>query len=397
MDEGRPVWTARYEAESGAQIAAMAGALVGVVLGLWLCGGRLTPLWGAETSVGLVAAFAGAVTGLPTAAIVYLRVASRRVWWRRRHRLRRTLDVAGVSVSATAVPALVMLSTFAVFGRAFRDLALDGLAATTVVALVAAAAGYALALLAYGLDTRSLAVLLLLFVVGGVFASMLTADDPAWWTLNFSMLGAGGYTSSAVFNVTIIVAGVMLLTLADYLTIELRAKRTAARIDGVVVVRTILVIVGVALSGVGLVPVDVNVAVHNTFAITALVGFATLMGATPALVDGLPRTFLALTTVFAIAIGVIVLLFWPVRYLNLTAVELLAVLLIFVWLIMFTRNTPARARTVAPVTAPAPVDTPGALRRKGRSGPDGAARALGAAATLVIGAVIGAAIARRRT
>jgi hypothetical protein len=71
----------------------------------------------------------------------------------------------------------------------------------------------------------------------------------------------------------------------------------------------------------------------------------------PRFLPSMPRVFVVLGWVY---VGVIVLLgiFFAIGYYNLTAVELVAGVLIFSWIILFLRNTgPAGPRRVVAVTA----------------------------------------------
>jgi len=47
-----------------------------------------------------------------------------------------------------------------------------------------------------------------------VLAAMATASDPAWWEYHFSQLGTFGDRSSSLFNITLIIAGVLVTTFA---------------------------------------------------------------------------------------------------------------------------------------------------------------------------------------
>src|SRR5690606_37412510 len=58
-------------------------------------------------------------------------------------------------------------------------------------------------------------------------------------------------------------------------------------------------------------------------------------------VPGFSTAFFTLSDVILIALVVTDILFFPVGYLGLTAVELVAAALVFVWLIVFVRNVGA--------------------------------------------------------
>jgi hypothetical membrane protein len=321
--------------ESLALVAGLGSVVLAFGVVLLVQWGRLAPLGG----TGSVAAVALPSVGVTSAAAfiwAYIRHADGGVRWRRRHPFRRVLDVLGLTLTGVGVAVLLTASMLEVFGLAFVGLQLNAVTTATLVAALAGVSAYALSLIASQLTSSTLATLLTLFLVAGVFTSMLTADDPKWWERNFSALGMGTQTSSFAFNLTILIAGLAILVLSDYLTIDLLARRRSGR-GGVRIVRFALALVGLALVGVGAVPVDVSVPAHNTFSTLALVGFTLLIVLTPIVLRGLPLAFVLTTVVFLglIIAGVALFVLGEV---NLTALELIAVLVIFTWLILFTRS-----------------------------------------------------------
>ena len=362
----------RLNVESHAIIAAIVSAAIGFGATLVVQGGRTAALsngsFSGSGSISVIAIAVVAITGAGSFIWAYVRHADGGVRWRRRHPLRRVLDVVGLTVTGVGVAVMLVGSALRVVQLAFVGLELTVIASATVVAVLAAVSAYVLALIAGQLTTSTLATLLALFLVAGVFTSMLTADDPTWWRNNFSALGMGLAASSITFNLTVVIAGLAIVTLADYLTIDLRSRRGPGgrTLRGAEVVRATLVIVGIGLIGLGLVPVNVNVPIHNTFSIAALVGFGGLMLLAPILLRGLPWAFIASTLVFmGVLVGSTVL--FARGAFNLTALELIAVSITFTWLILFTRNAstgrdPAsNSRTMdAAAPTPAPAQLPSA-------------------------------------
>jgi len=343
MPEQHPARQGASPIESLAIAAAVGSAAIGFIVTLIVQHGQLAPL----TSVTAVALAVVAATGAAAFIWAYVRHADGGVRWRMRHPLRRVLDVLGLTLTGVGVAVLLVASMFEVARLAFIGLELNALAAAVLIGGLAAVCAYVLALIAGQLTTTTLATLLALFLVAGVFTSMLTADDPQWWQRNFSALGMGAAASSNAFNVTLVVAGLVIITLADYLTIDLLARRGPGgrNLRGIAVIRIVLAIVGVALAGLGLVSVDVSVLVHNTFSIAAMLGFSALIVLAPILLKGLSPAFIAATVLFGALIVIGGVLF-AIGSLNLTALELIAVLVIFTWLILFTRNASSGRRAV---------------------------------------------------
>lgn len=348
LDRSRP-----ESLEVTALTAAIFAGAAGLVLALLVFSGGKVSLAG-EGSLGATISQLAAMTGSAAFAWSFYRHSRSSISDLNRHRWRRVADMVGLSLTGGVMMSLLTGSVFALFQLAFRDLTLDPFAAIILTSATLAITSYVLVAVAAQITTSSLATLLALFLVAGVFSSMLTADDPRWWESNFSALGMGGALSAQTFNLTVILAGAIVTILADYLTIDLRSRQTAAGGDlhGVSIVRSLLILVGVALIGIGVVPVDRSLLFHNIFAISALVGFAALIVLVPLVLQGLPRTFTAVTAGFIIVIVGAVLMFWPIGYYTLTAVELVSVLTIFVWLILFVRSTgSASARDLVAVPA----------------------------------------------
>lgn len=342
------------------EAAALAGAAIGAGFGLLVAlvvlAGRSTRLAG-DDSVAIVAAVVCALVGAPVLVLAYIRNVDGGRRWRLRHPVRRVLDTVGVTLTGVGISVLLVFSTYQVLQLAFVGLQLNAITAAALVAATAGTSTYALSLLASQLTSANLATLLALFLVAGVFTSMLTARDPDWWQRNFSYLGMGWDQSAYAFNLTVAVAGLAILTLSDYLTTDLTTRpgphgRTRRSVR---VVRITLAIVGIGLIGLSVVSVDLNNVIHVIFSIAALLGFAALLILVPLLITELPRAFVATTFAF---IGIIVLgaVLFALGSFNLTALELIAVVVIFAWLILFTRSTagapPAFVAEVTPVERP---------------------------------------------
>jgi hypothetical membrane protein len=195
-----------------------------------------------------------------------------------------------------------------------------------------------------------LSLVLAVFLVVGVITAMLSASDPDWWTENLSALGMTDDISALAFNLTLIIAGAIVTIVARYATASLPDATHEER-RGRDVVRYGLMLIGVLLACVGIFPVDEFFLVHNTVATGMAVVYAVLVVGLQAFLPSMPRVFVILGWVY---VGVIVVLgvFFAVGYYNLTAVELVAGVLIFSWIILFLRNTGSvAARRVVAVTA----------------------------------------------
>ncbi|XHB95214.1 hypothetical protein AAFF39_09050 [Lactococcus garvieae] len=75
-------------------------------------------------------------------------------------------------------------------------------------------------LFAASVKISHLIILLFITFIGGIFLSMATNGQNAWWQYNFSFLGTGEAKNQWQFNFTMIFSALMLLTITDYLFMD---------------------------------------------------------------------------------------------------------------------------------------------------------------------------------
>jgi len=363
---GGGIRSARLRVESEAVYAGTAAAVVCGIVAFTLFIGRMVPLWGGGLSVGAVAAISALAAGIVAAYLGYWRSRHRpgQEWRLRIRPWKFVLDATTVALVHAALAAIFTASVFVVLQRSFDGLEVDVIIGTIAVIAATGASGYLIYLSVSDITTRKMATLLVSFMALSTLASIAAVEDEYWWEYHFSQLGTAGDFSAWMFNATLIVAGFFVTTFTLYLHRDLTAlvergileHRWAPRFMSVT-----FVILGVMLAGVGLFPVDVNMAVHNGCASGMAAAFAVMVLGSPYILKGLPRRFFVICYVtFAVLIGAF-LLFTPVAYYNLTAFELIAFTIIFSWITVFIRFIDALV-SVEPAAPPA----------SGAAAPDGA-------------------------
>lgn len=333
---------AAVTSESRALVIGSAGLLVLGAIAFLLVGREPVALSG-RGSVGDIAALGTAVLG--AAAVV---IGSRQGRGPEAPhaigggRTRDIIDVAALALAHACIFLLGWLALFSIFQRAFVGAVLYPLAAAILVGVTGAVSAYIAYLSAVTMNAYRLAALLAVFLVTGVLTSMLTAGDPQWWQENLSALGMSSDVSGVAFNLTLIVAGVVVTTLAGYSTRTLDATAgTASARRRVRQLEWGIILIGVLLACVGLFPVDEQFWLHTAAASGMVVVFGTLIVRMRTLVPSIPTTFNVLGLVFLAVIAFAVLMYFPFAYYNLTAVELIAASLVFAWLIVLIRNLAA--------------------------------------------------------
>lgn len=248
------------------------------------------------------------------------------------------IDVFDTIAIAFAHAILVLLGWLvlgAVLAEGFQGASVYFLSATVLAAAVAAVSAYAVFLSAAGMDLLRLSTVLAAFAVIGILTAMLSAPDPQWWMLHLSALGMTKSISSLTFNLTLIVAGVIVTAIARYAT-DVRSVVDPARRAAMVRVRIALILIGVLLACVGVFSLNISELLHNVSAVGMVVVFALAVFWVRGAMPQAPRSFFILGYVFFATI-VVVLVFFAIGYYVLTAAELVAGVLVFSWLIVYLR------------------------------------------------------------
>ena len=349
--------------ESSALLVGAGGFVIGTLVGLLVFWGRTLPISGRGSLGDFVAVGAAIAAGVAFLLGCVLRrrrpdglanparsgapKGARLSWF----------DIAGLTLAHAVIALLGWVGLAAILDASFVGATMYSTSAAVLAGVAIAVTAYAAFLSAVNLTPMLLSLVLALFVAVGTIASMLSATDPQWWKKNLSTLGISDDISALAFNLTLIIAGVMVTTIAHYATAFLPADTRKER-RGRALVRVALMLIGILLACVGLFPVDEFLEAHNTAASGMAIVYVTMTAALRWLIPSMPKVFILLGFVY---VGVIVVLavFFVTGYYNLTAVELVAAALIFSWVIVFLRNSGA-------ISAPAQTDRserPGAAPR----------------------------------
>lgn len=358
--------TVSERAESRAATSALIAFFAVAVCCVAMMWGQRLPLAGAG-SVGTYAAWTTAVaTGF---AVVFASVAARRsghaAWRQDLPKAKRAVDLVAIVAAVAALSALAIEAVAHLFQEAFVGLTLDPLGGGALAGAAAAPLTYFASVFGSRVTTRGLALLATSTLFVSTMASMLSATDARWWELHFSQLGNLSGGSAAVFNLGLILAGLVVVAAANYagrdvwrgvhlhradaelsddpteaLTADDPERRIARR------ARTatgLFIAIGLLLCVTGLVHDAVNTAVHVGAASGMVVMFGALAVFALVALPGFPNGFRTLTVGVLIGILIAILLWIPIGYYNLTGVEFIAAGLIFAWFILFTRTLSAFA------------------------------------------------------
>ncbi|MGH1550693.1 hypothetical protein ACRAWB_16520 [Leifsonia poae] len=271
------------------------------------------------------------------------------------HRSRASLgfavfDTVAIGIAHGAIVWFVTVLSSEILASSFAGAPVYAPEAAVIVGCAGALAAYSAFSSAVRMSTTLLSVVLALFLVFGTTTAMLTASNKEWWKMNLSSLGTVWDISGIAFNATLIFSGIMVAAIARQATAPADPARALTRGDSTV--RWTLVVVGFFLACVGLVPVNVSIPIHNTVATGMAVVFCALVVALKWLMPTLPMAFIGLGWTFLVVIAACGGLF-ALGYYNLTAVELVAAVAIFSWIIVFLRVVGARQADAEAKLAPA--------------------------------------------
>ncbi|MFB0833558.1 hypothetical protein ACX8Z9_03975 [Arthrobacter halodurans] len=349
--------THAVEIESRSIWAAVLAGAAALAVGLIAFRGYRPPLAG-DGSVAIHASVVcGATAGLAFVAGYVRNVRTVHVWWGSRPMLRQVVDVAALLVVHSSIAVMSSLVLFRLFQQAFFGLTVDAVAGATMLAVASGVAGYFAYTSGARITAATLSVLLAVFMASGMLVSMLFAENPLWWHSMFSELGTGqaGLTSFWTFNTTITTSGVILTTLSAFITRDLR--RWAVALDArderdgrrrrrflrprPGVVRACLIAGGVCMAGIGVFPVNSFEPVHTGFVRLLALILAVLLLGVPLWLPGFPGAFYLLSLIAVASLAGAAVLWRPLQYYNLTALELGAAGIVFGWLVVFIRTTAA--------------------------------------------------------
>ncbi len=317
--------------------------IIAFVASLFYFSGDPAPLFGRD-SIGVAASILGTVSAFIIYFAAAYRVRIHHAHLRFLQRARLYLTTTALAFVHAAVGILLIAGSFYIIADAFVGLHLDSYASSTIVAIVAAITGYITYLSASRMTSERVSTVLAAFLVSGALTSMITAEDPNWWNYHFSSLGASGSLSAYAFNLTLIIAGIVIVSLSDYVAEDfalLKNKSTVYKNMRSNAIRIALACIGVFLALVGVFAYDSYPIIHNSAAGGMAVIFVGLIVILPLLAPSFPKAFFGLS--YAL-MAVIVFCYWlwqGIGYFNLTTFELLAAAIIFSWLVVFIRQIAA--------------------------------------------------------
>lgn len=176
----------------------------------------------------------------------------------------------------------------------------------------------------------------LIVLVGGLLLAIATTSDPLWWQLHFSQLGIFGDLSSAFFNSTLKVSGMIVVVFAFCVRRDVaRLGRGPVRRGAATVACICLNVVGVNLALVGCIPLNTDKDLHDRVAGSMVLGFLALLISAPIMFNRLGKR-MAISTGIATVWLVVSIALFVTATINLALFETISCTAMFAWSGMFT-------------------------------------------------------------
>ena len=261
--------------------------------------------------------------------------------WTKMHRSGPTKDLywRNIPTIVIATGLILVFSFYAAFWlleRMFMDASFDVYTSSVMIFMIVAAVNYIMINLAMTLTTSVITNLLTIMIIGGMVFSILTNSSRDWWKHNFSFLGTAKNSANFQFNVTLIFSGVLMITLVDYLFVNLQKRFRGRRI---LILRWLLYALSACIASIGLFPNDPEFHVlHDRISMWLVYIILILIATVRWLLPRVTKQFLILSYAMGAIMGIEYILFKLSDYLSLTAFELLEFGLAFSWILLLLQN-----------------------------------------------------------
>lgn len=261
--------------------------------------------------------------------------------WTKMHRSGPTKDLywRNIPTIVIATGLILVFSFYAAFWlleRMFMDVSFDVYTSSVMIFMIVAAVNYIMINLAMTLTTSVITNLLTIMIIGGMVFSILTNSSRDWWKHNFSFLGTAKNSANFQFNVTLIFSGVLMITLVDYLFVNLQKRFRGRRI---LILRWLLYALSACIASIGLFPNDPEFHVlHDRISMWLVYIILILIATVRWLLPRVTKQFLILSYAMGAIMGIEYIVFKLSDYLSLTAFELLEFGLAFSWILLLLQN-----------------------------------------------------------
>ncbi|WP_367342707.1 DUF998 domain-containing protein [Limosilactobacillus sp.] len=296
---------------------------------------RLVPLNG-DRSIALASMILGIVSGTIEFATSFIWQKVRRTgpcsdfYWR---------SLPPLLIACGMILAFWFVASFWLIGQIFHGAIFDLYTSTVFVFIILAAVNYLMLNLAMTLSPGIVTNLMTIMIIGGVLSSMLTNSRRNWWRYNFSFLGTDRNAGHWQFNITLVFSALLMITLVDYLFINLDRKYSGR---GVLFLRILLYGQALTLAAIGIFPNNPRFHIlHDRISMWLVYFILIMILFIDRLLPECTPQFRRLSYVMGGVMAADYIVFKVTNYLSLTAFELLAFALALSWILLLFQNIEA--------------------------------------------------------
>jgi hypothetical membrane protein len=180
------------------------------------------------------------------------------------------------------------------------------------------------------------------FLIGGVYLSAVMNPNPKWWTESISYLGMGEYGSAGVLNLSLMLSGLLLLTLSSFIARRFEHMVRLEMISAMTgrFLKYSFIVAPIALVGVAVFPyADAfpEALLHNASAYVAFGLFGLVMLSTYWAMPFFSRYYMRVNYALLAVFG-LMSAFSFLGYLTVALTEMVSFGVISVWLVLFLRS-----------------------------------------------------------
>lgn len=272
------------------------------------------------------------------------RSADRQVDWRRR--------IVMVTVGALLVVFLLDIFAFLIVDATFKGVSISNLAAPATLAVIVFVVAYFVLRAFYYVQAPGMLYVTVVALMGTLMGAGALNSDPLWYEGSFSGLGITSSNSKTVFNIGLIITGLLIIAFQSFLIDDLKPLVTHGAITQkhLGYISLLLVIAGVFLGLVGVVrwgySTFTNI-LHDLFAGGAGAALGLLLMMTYWWIPHFVKWFYwASWTLLAFTVVAVILKI--VGHFSLTGIELFGFSVACIWLLLFMSSAQNLVNRVDP-------------------------------------------------
>lgn len=174
-------------------------------------------------------------------------------------------------------------------------------------------------------------------ILSGSLLSGALSKDTSWLGWHFSRLGEGGSFSAAIFNITLLIAGLIMAAISFLVRARLKyiPKHPARKRHSANIYFTLLLIISICLIALSVFPFDQHPILHNIAGYSMLLTALALAFSSYFYIPIFSEKYRSLVTAMLALTIVMYTFYFLVHGVSLLIIEILSFIIIFIWFKLF--------------------------------------------------------------